>query len=110
MKKLVLVTMLALFLFFTVTSLMAQKKDASAMVSRAKQNRGNLQNFLFEIISSIVYGLIGIILAVIGYKVFDLVTPFSLNKELAEDQNISIGIVVGAIIIGISIIISTAIM
>ena len=80
------------------------------MVSRAKQNRGNLQNFLFEIISSIVYGLIGIILAVIGYKVFDLVTPFSLNKELAEDQNISIGIVVGAIIIGISIIISTAIM
>jgi len=37
------------------------------------------------------------------------VLPFSLRKEFEEDQNTSLGIVLGALILGISIIIAAAI-
>jgi uncharacterized membrane protein YjfL (UPF0719 family) len=35
--------------------------------------------------------------------------PFSLRKELEEDQNTAVAIIIGAIMIGISIIIAAAI-
>jgi uncharacterized membrane protein YjfL (UPF0719 family) len=41
--------------------------------------------------------------------IFDLITPFSLGKELVEDRNTAVGIVVAGIIIGISIIIAAAV-
>ena len=62
-----------------------------------------------NVLSTVVYSFIGIILAIIGYKVYDWVTPFSLTKELEEDQNIAVGIVVGSMILGICIIIAFSI-
>jgi uncharacterized membrane protein YjfL (UPF0719 family) len=38
-----------------------------------------------------------------------MVTPFSLKKEIEEDQNVAVGIVIASIIIGIAIIIAAAI-
>jgi hypothetical protein len=35
--------------------------------------------------------------------------PFSVHKEIEEDQNVALGIIIGAIIIGIALIISAAI-
>jgi hypothetical protein len=35
--------------------------------------------------------------------------PFSLRKEIEHDQNTSLGIVIGSVIIGLSLIISSAI-
>lgn len=35
--------------------------------------------------------------------------PFSIHKEIAEDQNVGLGIILGAFIIGLSMIISAAI-
>jgi uncharacterized membrane protein YjfL (UPF0719 family) len=37
-----------------------------------------------------------------GYKLFDRVTPFDTSHELAE-KNMAVGIVVGAIFIGLGI-------
>jgi hypothetical protein len=37
------------------------------------------------------------------------VLPFSIRKEIEEDQNTSLGIVLGSIIIGLSLILSAAI-
>lgn len=37
-----------------------------------------------------------------GYKLFDKVTPFDTSRELAE-KNMAVGIVVGAIFIGLGI-------
>ena len=62
------------------------------------------------VLSTIVYGAIGMAFAFLGYKLYDVVTPFSLTKELEEDQNVSVGIVVGAVILGTSIIMAAAIM
>ncbi len=53
-----------------------------------------------------VYAVVGAILTLafmmIGYKIFDKMTPFNTSKELAE-KNIAVGIVVGSIFIGLGI-------
>lgn len=63
---------------------------------------------MHPIVSSIVYFIIGIIFCAIGYKVFDIITPFDLNQEI-DDHNIAAGLTVAGIFIGIAIVISAAI-
>ena len=69
------------------------------------QKIGPVGNLLF----SVVYGLVGIILLIVGYKIFEWVTPFSVNDALSKDQNRAVGIAVGAIFVGIAIIVAAAI-
>ena len=54
---------------------------------------------------SIVYG---IALLMIGYKIFEWITPFSVNDALSKDQNRAVGIVVGAIFLGVAVIVAAA--
>ncbi|MBI3128692.1 MAG: DUF350 domain-containing protein [Candidatus Tectomicrobia bacterium] len=58
---------------------------------------------------SIVYGLIGILLLMAGYKVFEWITPFSVEDALSKDQNRAVGIVVAGMFLAIGIIIAAAI-
>ena len=58
------------------------------------------------IMLSVVYGLISIILLMIGYKIFEWITPFSVSDALSKDQNLGVGISVGAIFIAIAIILA----
>ena len=44
------------------------------------------------VIATLVYGLVGILLVVIGFKAFSAVLPFSVKKELEEDHNLSVGV------------------
>jgi len=39
---------------------------------------------------------------VLGYRIFDRITPFDTSKQLAE-KNVAVGIVVGSIFIGMGI-------
>ncbi|MBW1724013.1 MAG: DUF350 domain-containing protein [Deltaproteobacteria bacterium] len=52
------------------------------------------------------YAIVGAILTllfmVLGYKIFDKMTPFDTSKQLAEN-NIAVGIVVGSIFVGLGI-------
>ena len=57
---------------------------------------------------SIVYGLVGIALLMIGYKIFEWITPFSVNDALSKDQNRAVGIVVGAIFLAVGLIVAAA--
>ncbi|RMF83848.1 MAG: DUF350 domain-containing protein [Nitrospinota bacterium] len=64
----------------------------------------------YNVLVSVIYGLIGIFLLLIGYYIYELVTPFSVKKELLEDQNIALGVVIAAFILGMAIIIASAIL
>ena len=55
------------------------------------------------------YGVLGILLTLLGFKLFDLITPFSLSKELAEDENRAVAIVTGAVILAVALVASRAI-
>ncbi len=56
------------------------------------------------ILSNLAYATCGVALALgammIGYKLFDRITPFKTAAEL-DDGNVAIGIVVGSIFIGV---------
>ena len=61
------------------------------------------------LILSIVYGLIGILLLMVGYKIFEWITPFSVEDALSKDQNRAVGIVVAGMFLAIGIVIAAAI-
>ena len=61
------------------------------------------------LVTTLIFVVIGLILFGIAFFILDKVTPFSLHKEIEEDQNTALGIVIGAIMIGIAIIIAAAI-
>ena len=65
--------------------------------------------FVKALIASIVYSMIGIVMFGISFLVIKLVTPFSLRKEIEEDQNTALAIMIGSVILGLSIIIAAAI-
>ena len=56
-----------------------------------------------------VYSLIGVLVAIAGYKLFDLCTPGDLQKEIVEKGNVAAAIVGAAIIIGVCIIVAASI-
>ena len=59
--------------------------------------------------ASVVYSLIGVIVFAIAFVVMEKLAPFSLRKELEEDDNVAVGIVLGSVVISLAIIISSAI-
>ena len=61
-----------------------------------------------DIIETVVYSMMGLIIFGLSIRIMDVVTPFSLRKELEEDQNTALGIVMGAVIPGIAIILSAS--
>jgi putative membrane protein len=61
------------------------------------------------IIETTVFSLLGIVLMGIGFFIVKLFTPFSIKKEIEEDQNISLAIIIGSIILGISIIVASVV-
>ena len=69
----------------------------------------DLTPFLKTIIASVVYSAIGIVMFLVGFLVIKMVTPFSIRKEIEEDQNTALAIVIGSVILGLSLIIAHAI-
>ncbi|HYP28910.1 MAG TPA: DUF350 domain-containing protein [Blastocatellia bacterium] len=61
------------------------------------------------IIQTLIFTTIGLILFALAFWIVDRVLPFSLRKELEEDHNTAIAIVLASIIIGIALIVAAAI-
>jgi len=61
------------------------------------------------IIETLAFTVIGLILFALAFWIIVKVSPFSIRKELEEDQNIALGIVIASVIIGIALIVSAAI-
>ena len=66
-------------------------------------------NLLYGIGETAIYSIVGIILMGLGFLLVKFFTPFSIKKEIEDDQNISLGIIIAAIILGISIIVAAVI-
>lgn len=59
--------------------------------------------------TTIIFVAIGLVVFAIAFAIVVLVAPFSVKKEIEEDQNTSLAVIIGAIIIGVAIIIAAAI-
>jgi putative membrane protein len=62
-------------------------------------------NHLWEgFVGSLVFGCLGLLLILLGFKLFDWITPrIDVQRELAEKNNIAVAIVCAAVILGMSI-------
>jgi uncharacterized membrane protein YjfL (UPF0719 family) len=60
-------------------------------------------------VSAVVFALLGVALFVVGFLIFDRLTPGNLWKELLEDQNTAMGNLMAGVAIAIAIIIAAAI-
>ena len=58
---------------------------------------------------SILYALVGVVVFLVTFIVIDKITPYNLWEEIVEKQNVALSIVVGALALGVSIIVAAAV-
>ena len=61
------------------------------------------------ILNAIVYSALGILIFVAAFVIIDRMTPYHLWKEIVQEHNIALAILVGAMSIGMCIIIAAAV-
>jgi len=61
------------------------------------------------ILSTILYAFLGFGVFALALYIMNKVAPFSLHKEIEEDQNVALAILMGSIFIALAIIIQAAI-
>ncbi len=57
------------------------------------------------LMATAIYSLLGMSMFGIALLVMIQLTPFSIRKEIEEDQNTSLGIIIGSAFIGLAIIV-----
>ena len=66
-------------------------------------------NLFWHVAQVVVYVILGLGMFGMAYLVIDKATPFSLGKELLEKNNVAVAIVLGAVFLGIAVILAAAI-
>jgi uncharacterized membrane protein YjfL (UPF0719 family) len=61
------------------------------------------------VVTTLVFALIGIVLFALAFLIIVKISPFSTRKEIEEDQNVSLAILIGSVIIGIAMIVASAV-
>ncbi|CUH88901.1 putative membrane protein [Phaeobacter sp. CECT 5382] len=64
---------------------------------------------LAELISTVFYTFVGVALMGAVWKVVDWLTPFPIMKEIEQDQNMALAVLIGMLFISIAIIIAAVI-
>ena len=61
------------------------------------------------VVNAVLFSFLGVVIFWISFLAIDKLTPYHLWKEITEDQNVALAIVVGAMSLGICIIIAASI-
>ena len=64
---------------------------------------------LQQLIATLIYATVGIVIFILAFKLAQKFLPFDLVKELTEDDNVAVGILMAAVILGLALIIASAI-
>ncbi len=68
-----------------------------------------LDKLLPVLLTTVIFVVIGLIVFAVAFFIVVLVSPFSVKKEIEDDQNTALAIIIGSLILGIALIISAAI-
>jgi putative membrane protein len=61
------------------------------------------------LLNAVVYALLGIVIFVVAFFLIDRLTPYALWREIVEERNTALAILIGAMSIGMCFIIAMAI-
>lgn len=70
--------------------------------------KADWDSLIFHVISTVIFASIGLVLFAISWWIIEKVTPFSIRKEIQEDQNVALGVILGSIFIAIALIVAAA--
>jgi putative membrane protein len=62
-----------------------------------------------NVVNAIVYAAIGIVVFAAAFLVIDKLTPYNLWKEIVQEHNTALAILLGTMSIGICVIIASAV-
>lgn len=71
-----------------------------------------MQNDLFNwhgLLSAVVFSALGLAIYAVGFILLDRLTPVHVWREINEEKNVAIAVLIGACAIGIALIISAAV-
>ena len=68
-----------------------------------------LEGLLPVVITTLVFVVIGLIVFALAFLIIAKAAPFSVRKEIEEDQNIALAIVIASVILGSALIIASAV-
>jgi len=69
----------------------------------------DLAQALKPLVLTLVYSAAGVGMFGLSFLLITKLSPFSIRKEIEEDQNVALAILIAAVIIGLSIIIAASI-
>jgi uncharacterized membrane protein YjfL (UPF0719 family) len=69
----------------------------------------NWQYLLWHVVQVLIYVGIGLGLFAVAYLIIDKLTPFSLYKEINQEKNVALAVVLGSVFLGIALILAAAI-
>jgi putative membrane protein len=69
----------------------------------------NFEKIGHQVLEASVFAGIGLVVFGLAFWIMTKVAPFSVKKEIEEDQNTALAVIMAGVIIGVSLIISAAI-
>ena len=68
-----------------------------------------LEGLVPVVITTVVFVLLGLLVFGVAFLIIVKASPFSVRKELAEDHNVALAIVIASVILGSALIVAAAI-
>lgn len=62
-----------------------------------------------NVIAAVIFAVLGITVFLVAFVVVDRLTPYTLWKEIIEEHNTALAVLIGSIALGMSIIVAAAI-
>lgn len=67
-------------------------------------------SLLDAVVTTSIFSLLGITIFGVTFALITKLVPFSMRKEIEEDQNVALGVIIGSVILGVAMIISAILM
>ena len=61
------------------------------------------------VLNALVFAVLGILIFILTFVIVDKISPYALWKEIVEGKNLALAVLVGAVSIGMCIIIAAAV-
>jgi uncharacterized membrane protein YjfL (UPF0719 family) len=90
-----------------VTKLERAAALAFLLIASPAYAQSGLSSFATELASTVLYSIVGIVMAVIGFKVVDWLTPGDLAEEVTHKENRALAVLAGSMMVGVCIIIAS---
>jgi len=90
---------------FSTTALMGFRVP----LAEATAGNGSVQLLVMHLIAAVAFSIVGIVVLGVCFWGIKRLLPFSVTKEIEQDQNVALAIIIAAVILGMSHIIAAAI-